>query len=161
MDSDLDYLRTAYKYAVSYSEDPNTQNGAVLLLTDGSVHLGTNRIPPPVRRSPERLESPEKYSWIEHAERDAIMSACRAGESTLGGTLYCPWFACADCARAIIQSGVREVVGHSTTMSRTPDRWAMMIEKAFVMFREAGVTTRIVSGVVGLSVRFDGFNLKV
>ena len=156
MDSDLDYLRAAYKYAASYSDDPNTQNGAVLVLADGSVHLGTNRIPPSVRRSPERLESPEKYSWIEHAERDAIMSACRAGESTLGSTLYCPWFACPDCARSIIQSGVSEVVGHAATMSRTPDRWASLLATAATMLHEAGVKARIVGGDVGVSLRFDG-----
>jgi len=156
MASDIDMMRVAYRHAASFSDDPDTMNGAVLVLRSGDVHLGANRIPPSVRKHPERLVRPEKYLWLEHAERDAILSACRAGGSTVGSTLYCPWFACPDCARAIIQAGVHEVVGHVSPLSRTPRRWSDLIATASVMLKESGVKTRIVSGFVGETVRFDG-----
>jgi dCMP deaminase len=50
---------------------------------------------------------------MEHAERDAIYKAAFVGMQTEGATLYVPWFACADCARAIIAAGITRVVGNS------------------------------------------------
>jgi dCMP deaminase len=51
-------------------------------------------------------ENGEKYLWFEHAERNAIYNMARTGVSTLGCRIYVDNFPCADCARAIIQSGL-------------------------------------------------------
>ena len=58
---------------------------------------------------PERLEAPTKYLWIEHAERNAIYNAARAGMGLEGCTLYCETPSM-DCARAIVQAGIVQVV---------------------------------------------------
>lgn len=63
-----------------------------------------------IRYSPE---DGEKYYWFEHAERNAIYNAARAGTSTAGCRLYVSLFPCADCASAIIQSGVVQVNTYS------------------------------------------------
>lgn len=51
-----------------------------------------------------------KAFWVEHAERSAIYKAARAGVSLFGCSLYSTLFPCASCMRAIIQSGVAELV---------------------------------------------------
>lgn len=57
-----------------------------------------------------KWQKPEKYNWIEHAERNSIFNAARMGTSTNGCTMYVSHFPCVDCARAIVQSGIVRVV---------------------------------------------------
>jgi dCMP deaminase len=154
--TDLEYLRLAYQYAAQWSDDPDTQNGSVLLTSRGYTSYGANRVPYGVTKTDGRRSRPAKYQWIEHAERDAIYAAASSGLCVHKSTLYCPWFACPDCARAIIQSGVSVVVGHEKPFSMTPERWIEPIEVARQMLFEAGVETRIVGGDTGVSIRFDG-----
>ena len=96
-----------------------------------------------------RLERPKKYAFIEHAERNAIYAAACKGEATAGGTLYCPWYACADCARAIIQAGIVRVIGHKQMFDRTPEHWKETIAYGNEMFREAGVEALQYDGPIG------------
>lgn len=61
----------------------------------------------------ERWSRPEKYKFVEHAERNAVYNAARHGTALLGCTAYmnyepCP---CADCTRALIQVGCVRIVG--------------------------------------------------
>ena len=99
---------------------------------------------------PERLERPEKYLWMEHAERNAIYNAARHGTQMQGCTLYVELLPCMDCARAIVQAGIREVVvdGH-----RVREYWSEQYTPHFehirTMFREAGVALRCVPPVEG------------
>ncbi len=140
-------LRTAYLIAEFYSEDPCTKNGAVLVSEDGRpIANAANSFPTGVR---PRLERPEKYAFIEHAERNAIFAAASKGEATVGGTLYCPWYACADCARAIIQAGIVRVIGHKQMFDRTPEHWKESIAYGNDMFREAGIETLQYDGPIG------------
>ncbi|MFX8778102.1 deaminase, partial [Acinetobacter baumannii] len=92
-----------------------------------------------------RWERPLKYQFVEHAERNSIFHAAREGSKLAGSTMYCPWYACADCARAIIQAGIKEVVGHQKCFDLTPGHWKESIANAFQMFEEAGVKTRTIS----------------
>lgn len=137
-----DYLTWCYKLA-SHSKDPSTQNGAILVDLDsetpGVIGRGINRFPNGVQDTPERWQRPLKYQVIEHAERNAIYDAARAGYKTAGTTLVCAWAACADCARAIIQTGVKTLVRHKQASDRSPGDWLKSIEIADVMLHEAGV----------------------
>jgi dCMP deaminase len=146
---ECDLLRNAYRIADIYSDDPHTKNGAVLVNRHGEViGSGANSLPIGVETR-DRLARPKKYSFIEHAERNAIFAACRQGECTAGGTLYCPWFACADCARAIIQAGIRLVIGHKQMFDRADGRWCESIAYGNEMLREAAVETRLYDGKIG------------
>ncbi|MEK6830923.1 MAG: deaminase [Nanoarchaeota archaeon] len=51
--------------------------------------------------------------YIEHAERDVIFSAIEKNADLNGAIMYCPWFACSDCARAIIRFDFKEIIGHT------------------------------------------------
>jgi dCMP deaminase len=159
--SDEEYLLMAYK-AATQSPDPSTQNGAVIpysLLGRERYHSACNTFPKNVKNKPERLERPLKYNYVEHAERNVIFEAAAMG--TFGCvnnlTMFVPWFACADCARAIIQVGIRRVVGHKPMMDKTPDHWKESIQHALTMLEEAGVETKLVTTILnGPEIRFNG-----
>lgn len=156
-----DWLRLACTEAAT-SHDPSTQNGAVVVpATAAYVAIGVNKIPPGIHVTPDRLERPAKYKYIEHAERAAIYAAARIGTPTAGATMYCPWFACTDCARAIIMAGIFEVVGHVTPRAATPERWTAEIVQAEAMLREAGVGMRWLAEDLGVTIRFNGEEMRL
>jgi len=147
--TELDFLRRAYIHARDHSLDPSTQCGAVLLPVGGFdlVTFGTNRFPDGVECTPEMLADREtKYFRVQHAERDCILKAARNGFATEGATLYCPWFSCAECAKAIICAGIKRVVGHRRIMRKTPERWMGSIHAADRMLDEAGVECEYLAG---------------
>lgn len=153
-----DTLRLAYQYASENSLDTSTHNGSVLVTPIGQRVLGTNRLPPGVRPNDRRLnQRPDKYAYMEHAERWAIYEAARQGISTDGATLYVPWYACADCARAIIVAGIKRVIGHKAMFDKTPERWRESIAIGDEMLDEAGVIRDIYDGPIGgVRVLFNG-----
>lgn len=156
---DLDYLRYAYAVASECSTDPNTQNGAILISPkDGMpVAQAANHFPYGVEEKEERWEKPLKYRFVEHAERNVIYKAARYGVSTFGLIMYCPWFSCADCARAIVQSGIAEVIGHNLEIHKTQTHWLEEIKIAEEILTEGGVKFKRVNGKVGkISIKFAG-----
>lgn len=156
MTHDAIYLREACKIAAHESQDKHTQNGALLVSRRGYVVSAANRLPPLVTVSNERLERPVKYQYVEHAERGVIYAAAKAGIAAEGATLYCPWFACADCARAIICAGVVRVVGHKKPRIHSPQRWAESILVADQMLREADVQVDLLTDDLGVRYLFNG-----
>jgi len=150
------YLYLAYRKAAE-SVDPSTQNGAVLVPAEkGRIITACNTFPSKVENKPDRLERPLKYNYVEHAERGVIFAAAREGICTKDAYMYVPWFACSDCARAIICAGIKKVVGHKAMMDKTPERWKESIEHALVMLKEAGVETYLYEGEVLPPVKFNG-----
>lgn len=96
------------------SPDPSRKTGCVILKADGDSVGGWNNFPSGVF---PRLERPAKYVFIEHAERAAIYFAAREGLALKDGTIYLTWFPCADCARAIVCSGIKKLVGYEPDWS--------------------------------------------
>jgi dCMP deaminase len=144
------FLSHAYSYAVSYSKDPSTQLGAVLVKPhSGVIGWGVNGLPPRISNKEDRWVRPQKYDYIEHAERNVIYKCAERGICSTGLIMYCPWFACTDCARAIIQSGIHAVVGHKEIYKHTNDRWKESTETGISMLNEAGVRTKLWSGNIG------------
>ena len=138
------YLRIC-QVVSARSKDPNTQIGAIIV---GPAHeirtTGYNSFPRGIRDDvPERLVRPTKYLWIEHAERNAICNAARSGTATEGCTIYVEIMPCMDCARAIVQAGIKAVVVSAERMAQYSsayyDEHFGMVE---VLFSEAGITVR-------------------
>ena len=156
--NDRECLQTALSIAARESQDPHTQTGAVLCIA-GEMYEAANRVPDgiPIKRY---MVSPQaKRYFIEHAERAVIYMAAQrvfGEEDFRHATLYAPWFACPDCARAIIGVGIKEVVGLASLRSMTPDRWVEDVELGEKMLAAAGVSLRWVCGSVGVKIRFDG-----
>ena len=155
---DCYFLHLAYQYAKEFSPDPRTQNGAVLVHPDtlAIISYGANRFPAGVKPLAERLQPHIKRDYLEHAERDAIFSAIKNGKATQGTILYVPWFACADCAKAIIGAGISVVVGHFAPCSATTP-WTPSIKIGLTLLEEAKLQYRYYDGEVGVqNLRFAG-----
>lgn len=153
----VEHFRQALQVAWE-SPDPSTQVGAVIVNQHGGVlGEGCNEFPMGVRYTEERLQRPLKYSFIEHAERNAIFDMLRNGRYDRGLVMYALWAACADCASAIIQTGIRTVYTHEFYTGDT--HWSDSTRVAFEMFAEAGVQVFFVNDQVmlpGETVRFNG-----
>lgn len=136
------------KHAATRSKDLSTHIGAVIVDEyHGLVSSGYNSFPAGLRDNlPERQERPEKYFWFEHAERNAILTAARRGVRLDKCTMYLNCFVpCTDCARSIIQAGIREVV-LGTSHQSTKKKWLEAADRSLVMFDEASVTLRYPDG---------------
>lgn len=148
----LDYarlLRVAYEWAAE-SRDPSTQNSALLVDGEGSILIhDINRFPQHIAESDKRWERPLKYKFIEHAERNVCYAAAKKGIATEGLIMVCPWAACTNCARAIIQSGIKCLITHKQAHDRTPEQWKEEIAIALSMLEEAGVEVVMYDGGVG------------
>lgn len=131
---DKRYLKLA-KLIASWSKDPSTKCGAVIVNEDNEiVSIGFNGFPRKVDDNELRLENRYvKYKFMVHAERNALLFA---RQSLKGCTIYTwPLQACSECAAMIIQAGiVRHVSIHNDN-----ERWLESFAFANQMFNEAEV----------------------
>ncbi|TCU34119.1 deoxycytidylate deaminase [Rhizobium azibense] len=139
------YFIQMSKLVASKSKDRSTKVGCVIVGPDNEVRsTGFNGFPRGIDDEVEaRHERPAKYQWSEHAERNAIYNAARAGIATAGCRIFLQWFPCVDCARAIIQAGIHEVVALPVDLDNP--RWAESFRISREMLDEAGVTLRYVA----------------
>lgn len=97
------------------SKDPNTQVGACIVNDDNKImSVGYNGLPRgcsddefPWSRTGAK-DSETKYPYVCHAELNAILNA--GGNSLKGCRIYVALFPCNECAKAIIQCGIKEVI---------------------------------------------------
>jgi dCMP deaminase len=133
------YMSLTYLIAMQ-SEDASTHIGAVIVGPDKEIRTtGYNGLPRGCVDMPERQERPEKYFWFEHAERNAIYNAARMGASLKDCYLFVNAIPCADCARAIIQSGISHVVFHFKFENEWDARPMEDRIRSIKMMKEAGV----------------------
>lgn len=124
------------------SKDINTQIGAVIVGKDKEIlTTGYNSFPRGLNDElPERQERPEKYFWFEHAERNAIYNAARIGVSLKESTAYLTsGLPCMDCARGLIQAGIKKVVCKENCTTKNKDKWSEQQERSLILFSECGV----------------------
>ena len=125
----------------TWSKDPSTQVGAVVIGNNGEVlSQGYNGFPRGIKDTAARLKDRErKYKLVVHAEMNAIYNAGLNGVSLKGSTIYvygCP--ICNECAKGIIQVGIKKVVAMRPP-SVDLDRWDESIKDAKAMFKECEV----------------------
>ena len=98
--------------AAKRSKDPNTQVGACIVSQDNIIiSTGYNGMPKGCSDDEypwERVGEETKYPYVVHAELNAVLNA--NGRDLQGSRIYVALFPCNECAKAIIQSGVKEVV---------------------------------------------------
>ena len=128
----LQGLRHAKFIGESYSKDPRTKVGALILRADGTpVSWGYNGFPRGIVETPELWENrEEKYKRVLHAESNAIDFA---RESLAGTTIFCSLFPCSNCAARIVQAGIKTVVFEGEP------REDLGAKVAFEMFKQAGI----------------------
>ena len=109
-----EYFMAMAKLSALRSKDPNTKVGACIVDQDHKVvSNGYNGMPRGIDETKvswnkgEGLDS--KYLYVCHAEFNAILNT-RNGSALKGCTLYVTLFPCNECVKAIIQTGIKEVV---------------------------------------------------
>lgn len=129
------------------SKDPNTQVGACIVGSDNRIlSVGYNGFPNgcsdelfPWAREGSELET--KYPFVAHSELNAILNY--RGGSLEGSKLYVSLFPCNECAKAIIQAGIRTVIYDSDKYDGTPGNVASkrMFDAAgveYIQYRHSG-----------------------
>ena len=110
-----EYFMGIAMLAARRSKDPNTQVGACIVSQDNIIiSTGYNGMPKgcsddefPWDRKGEN-EAATKYPYVVHAELNAILNA--SGRDLRGSRIYVALFPCNECAKSIIQSGIKEVM---------------------------------------------------
>ena len=135
---DLRYLQLA-KEVSSWSKDPSTQIGAIAVGTKGQVlSQGYNGFPRGIEDRVSYYENREtKYKYVVHAEMNVIYNATYNGVSLDGATLYVTGLpVCSDCAKGIIQVGIRRVV---MIEQNVPQKWIESWKTTAGMFEQANI----------------------
>ena len=134
-----EYFMGVALLAAKRSKDPNTQVGACIV-DENNVILTTGYNGFPVGCSDdvfpwEREGETTKYPYVVHAELNAILNA--SGKSLKGARIYVDLFPCNECAKAIIQSGIREIVYLSDKYADTDG-----VKASKLMLTTSGVSLR-------------------
>lgn len=130
------YLALA-KWTSLNSNDPNTKVGCLIMRDNDVLSVAWNEFPPGVYDTKDRRLRPTKYKYTEHAERAAIYDAAKRGVALEGAAMYLPYYPCGDCARAIIYSGIRELVCYRPDLECPT--WGQEFRIAREMLNEAEV----------------------
>jgi Deoxycytidylate deaminase len=120
------------------SKDPNTQVGACIVSDDNKIlSIGYNGLPKgcsddefPWSREGDELDT--KYPFVTHSELNAILNY--RGGSLEGSKMYVTLFPCNECAKAIIQAGIRDLIFADNKYDGKPS-----VEASKRMFNAAGV----------------------
>ena len=134
-----EYFMGVAMLAARRSKDPNTQVGACIVTQDNIIlSTGYNGLPNGCSDDEypwEREGEETKYPYVVHAELNAILNA--NGRDLRGSRLYVALFPCNECAKAIIQAGVKEVIYLSDKYAKTSSTLASKR-----MLASAGVSCR-------------------
>lgn len=149
-----EYFMGIAMLAAMRSKDPNTQVGACIVNKDNIiVSTGYNGMPKGCSDDEypwERTGDATKYPFVVHAELNAILNA--AGRDVRGSRIYVSLFPCNECAKAIIQSGIKEILYLSDKYADSMATLASkkMLDSAGVKYtRLAPHTKRILLKMVG------------
>ena len=136
-----EYFMGVAALSAKRSKDPKTQVGACIVNQDKRIiGIGYNGFPNgcsdilfPWSANKNLPEEWTKYPYVVHAEANAILNCT---SSMKGATLYVTRFPCNECAKLIIQAGIKKVVYQDLVHE---DRWDTICAKR--MFAFAGVET--------------------
>ena len=149
-----EYFMFSACLAAERSKDPVTQVGAVIVnennriigsgyngfcngISDDSLSWG--------KGSSDPLNN--KYMYVCHGELNAIMNCIQFSK---GCTMYVTLFPCAECAKAIIQSGIKKIV-----YAHTPDKEKPTYKASTVLLSLAGIETVLYEGKRSFSLMLD------
>lgn len=136
-----EYFMGVAKLSGMRSKDPNSQVGACIVSQDNKIlSMGYNGFPVgcsddeyPWSREGDELD--KKYVYVVHSELNAILNY--RGGSLEGAKLYVSLFPCNECAKAIIQSGIKTVV---YDQNKYPNSASVIASRR--MLKSAGVEVR-------------------
>lgn len=138
------------------SKDPNKQVGACIVDQQQVIcGIGYNGFPrgcsdsqlPWSKKSQGGDPLNTKYPYVCHAEMNAILN--KNGASVVGAKMYVTMFPCNECAKLLIQAGIKEIIYHedkSQPRAETPAPGAFKLDQQYAASKRllalAGVTVR-------------------
>ena len=135
------------------SKDPNTQVGACIVKENRIVGIGYNGLPKgcsdddfPWNKTGDFLDT--KYPYIVHAELNAILNS--TSDDLKNAAIYVALFPCNECAKAIIQSGIRHVVYLSDKYKDSD-----VFKASRLLFDKSGVEYSQLEGTKDLHISLD------
>ncbi len=137
-----EYFMAVAKLAGMRSKDPNSQVGSCIVSQDNKIlSLGYNGFPlgcsddeyPWTREDEDPLKT--KYLYVTHSELNAILNY--RGGSLEGSKMYVSMFPCNECAKAIIQSGIKTLIYE---INKYPDSPAVLASMR--MLESAGIEVK-------------------
>src|SRR5574344_1055978 len=146
-----EYFMAIAKLSAMRSKDPNTQVGACIVDdTNRILSIGYNGAPNGYNDNEfpwEREGSPldTKYLYVVHAERNAILNYKGSRKDLESAKIYVDLFPCNECAKEIIQSGIKEVVYLSDKYADTDNTIASkrLFDKCGVKYRHLDIDKEI------------------
>ena len=156
LDWDSTFMGIA-KLIAMRSKDPNTQVGAVIVGKDKRIlSLGYNGLPAGMsddedvwnREGEDELTL--KYTYVCHAEENAILNYRGDFTALSNASIYVSLFPCNNCAKMIAQSGIKEVVYESDKYGGTPLNIASK-----KILKAAGVNCRRVEKTIYVNISFS------
>lgn len=139
-----EYFMAVAKLSAMRSKDPHTQVGACIVSNDNRIlSIGYNGAPNgfndekfPWGREGNPLET--KYLYVVHAERNAILNYRRSRKDLENSKIYVDLFPCNECAKEIIQAGIKEVVYLSDKYADTDETIASkkLLDSCNVQYRK-------------------------
>ncbi len=156
----LFFLKLA-KQMEFHSQGKNTKVGCVIVNKNAEIKsVGANYYPPNVI---QRHQKPEKYAYIEHAERNAVYFAAQNGIALKDCIAYITMPPCPDCTRSIIFSGISELV-----FSPMPESYAgkyTNTQHTYNLLNESGISylemPKPVRPVEQKAIGFDEESMKI
>lgn len=134
------------KQVSTWSKDPSKKIGAVVVGSKRQIlSTGYNGFPRGIEDTDERLNDRDlKYKYVVHAEMNAIYNATYTGTSLDGASMYIYGLPiCHECAKGIIQVGIKEVFIHRKSLLDKPN-WYDSYLKSKEMFDDVGITIKLV-----------------
>ena len=145
-----EYFMAIAKLSAMRSKDPSTQVGACIVGEGNRIlSIGYNGAPNgfnddifPWAREGENLNT--KYPYVCHAEMNAILNYRGSRKDLEGAKIYVDLFPCNECAKAIIQAGIKRIVYDSDKYDGTPSVVASkrMLKAAGVVMQKYEHTNR-------------------
>jgi dCMP deaminase len=144
VDWDIRFLELS-DYISEWSKDDKRKVGVVIVDDQKRVvSLGYNGFPSGLNDDlVYRHKDPVKLLFTEHAERNAIYSAAKNGVSLKDCTIYTSFFPCADCARAIVQSGIKRVVSYKYNLPKD-SKWNKHFEVSNEILKELKIEVSLI-----------------
>ena len=134
-----EYFMSIAVISAMRSKDPNTQVGACIVKNNRILSIGYNGTPNgfedkffPWGREGQALKT--KYPFVCHAEMNAISNFEGIKKELEGSKLYVTLFPCNECAKLVIQNGIKEIIYLEDKYKETEG-----VKASKIMFDECGV----------------------
>tara|TARA_Y100000389_G_scaffold204261_1_gene255942 strand:- start:5648 stop:6088 length:441 start_codon:yes stop_codon:yes gene_type:complete len=136
---------TSLTHAIAeFSKDPNKKVGSIFINPDTLQILSTgyNGLPRKVKEHKKRWTKPFKYDWVVHSELNGIFNATRNGVSLENSTLFVTKFPCNDCAKGLVQAGIKTIYTYKPDLNHKV--WGEKSKISLQMFKETGIKVQYI-----------------